>query len=103
VSKKYKAFTKGVDKPRLLTIKESGFKLTKREVNLKKDLKENSKKYKQIITASQNVFEVTINLIQMLSTFKESSKSDIAEMIETYKIQLGKYFKVVENKGRPEN
>ena len=39
----------------------------------------------------------------MLSNFKESSKPDIAEMIETYKIQLGKYFKVVENKGRPEN
>ena len=31
----------------------------------------------------------------MLSNFKEASKPEINEMIETYKIQLAKYFKVV--------
>ena len=38
----------------------------------------------------------------MLSSFKESQKPEIAEMIETYKIQLAKYYKVVENEGKPE-
>lgn len=52
--------------------------------------------------ASKSVFSVTINLIQMLSSFKEASKPEIAEMIETYKIQLSKYYKVVENEGKPE-
>lgn len=69
---------------------------------MRKDFKENSKKYKQIISASKNVFSVTINLVQMLSSFKESNKPEIAEMIETYKIQLAKYYKVVENEGKPE-
>ena len=48
------------------------------------------------------MFSVTINLVQMLSSFKESNKSDVAEMIESYKIQLAKYYKVVENEGKPE-
>ena len=52
--------------------------------------------------ASKSVFQVTISLVQMLSNFKESNKSEIAEMIETYKIQLAKYYKVVENEGKPE-
>ena len=48
------------------------------------------------------MFGVTINLVQMLSTFKEAEKPEIAEMIETYKVQLAKYFKVVEHEGKPE-
>lgn len=47
-------------------------------MNLRKESKENAKKYKQIITASTNVFEVTINLVQMLSSLKEAGKQDIA-------------------------
>ena len=71
--KKYKPFTKGVEVPRLLSLKKNG-NLTRREVNLDRDLRNNTKKFKQIVQASKNVFSVTINLIQMLSTFKESSK-----------------------------
>lgn len=82
-------------------MKENNYEISKRELNLRKDLKENTKKYKQIISASKNVFSVTINLVQMLSSFKQSNKSDIAEMIESYKIQLAKYYKVVENEGKP--
>jgi hypothetical protein len=70
VSKKFKAFTKGVEKPRILEMKENNYEISKRELNLRKDFKENGKRYKQIITASKNVFQVTINLVQMLSSFK---------------------------------
>jgi len=38
----------------------------------------------------------------MLSTLKEAQKPQISEMIETYKIQLAKYYKVVENGGKLE-
>lgn len=65
-------------------------------------MRNNTKKFKQIVGASKSVFQVTISLVQMLSNFKESNKSEIAEMIETYKIQLAKYYKVVENEGKPE-
>ncbi len=40
--------------------------------------------------------------MQMLTSFRESQKPEISEMVETYKIQLAKYFKVVENEGKPE-
>lgn len=51
-------------------MKETNYEISKRELNLRKDFKENGKRYKQIITASKNVFQVTINLVQMLSSFK---------------------------------
>lgn len=63
---------------------------------------ESRKKFKQIISASKNVFGVTVSLIQLLSDFKEAQKPEISEMIETYKVQLTKYYKVVENEGKPE-
>lgn len=86
----------------MLTLKKSQYALNRREVNLDREFKNNARKYKQIISASKNVFGVTINLVQMLTGFKESQKPEIAEMIETYKIQLAKYYKVVENEGKPE-
>lgn len=60
--------------PRLLSLKKSNGSLNRREINLDRDLRNNTKKFKQIITASKNVFQVTINLIQMLSQLKESNK-----------------------------
>ncbi len=56
---------------------------------------------KQILAASKSTFSVTINLVHLLGNFKESQKSDIKEMIESYKMQLSKYFKVIECEGKP--
>jgi hypothetical protein len=78
VQKKHKAFTKGVEQPRLITLKKNQYNLNRREVNLDRESKNNAKKYKQIITASKNVFGVTINLVQMLSGFKEAQKPEIS-------------------------
>lgn len=95
--KKHKAFTKGVEPPRLVTLKKSSFQLNRREVSLERESRNNTKKYRQIISAAGSVFQVTINLVTMLSSFKEAVKPEIAEMIETYKIQLAKYYRVVQN------
>lgn len=74
VIKKNKVYTKGTELPRLIAMKNSNYKLNKKEVNLEKDLSENRKKFKQIISASKNVFGVTVSLIQLLSDFKEAQK-----------------------------
>lgn len=69
---------------------------------MERDLVLGQRKLKQVLNASKNVFGVTVNLVQLLSEFREAQKPEIAEMIETYKVQLAKYFRVVENEGRPE-
>lgn len=68
---------------------------------MERDLVLGQRKLKQVLNASKNVFGVTVNLVQLLSEFREAQKPEIAEMIETYKVQLAKYFRVVENEGRP--
>ena len=59
-------------------MKNSNYKLNKREVNLERELALNRKKFKQILSASKNVFGVTVSLVQLLSDFKEASKPEIA-------------------------
>ncbi len=82
-------------------MKKSNYSCNKREVNLERELSHGQKKLKQVISASKNVFTVTISLVQMLTELKESQKSEIAEMLETYKFQLTKYYRVIENEGKP--
>jgi hypothetical protein len=44
-----------------------------------------------------------VNCLQLLHNFKESSKNEnLAETFENYKIQLGKYHKIIINEGKPE-
>lgn len=86
----------------MLTLKKGGGSLSRREIDLERELKNNSRRFRQVVGASKNVFSVTIGLVQMLGGLKEASKPEISEMLETYKIQLAKYYKVVENEGKPE-
>lgn len=72
--RKTKIYTKGLDLPRLMALKKSNYTLNKKEVNLERDLSLGQKKLKQVISASKNVFTVTINLVQLLSELKESQK-----------------------------
>jgi hypothetical protein len=74
VVRKTKIYTKGLDLPRLMALKKSNYTLNKKEVNLERDLSLGQKKLKQVISASKNVFTVTINLVQLLSELKESQK-----------------------------
>lgn len=95
VVRKTKIYTKGLEVPRLIAMKKNNFNVSRRQVNLERDLSQGQKKLKQVVAASKNVFQVTISLVQMLSELKESQKSEIAEMLQTYKFQLTKYFRVV--------
>ena len=76
-------------------MKKNNFQVSRREVNLERDLVLGQRKVKQVLSASKNVFGVTVNLVQLLSEFREAQKPEIAEMIETYKVQLAKYFRVI--------
>jgi vacuolar-type H+-ATPase subunit D/Vma8 len=65
------------------------------------------KKYGQVLSASKQVFAVTVSLLQLLSSLKEvhdrwiqASRSELAEAIENYKLQLAKYHKVLVNEGK---
>lgn len=76
-------------------MKKNNFQVCRKEVNLERDLTLGQRKVKQVLSASKNVFGVTVNLVQLLSEFREAQKPEINEMIETYKVQLAKYFRVI--------
>lgn len=48
-------------------MKKNNYNVSRREVNLERDLGQGQKRLKQVVNASKNVFQVTINLVQMLS------------------------------------
>lgn len=56
-----------------------------------------------VIQGARQMFSVSINFIQGLMTHKEViEKEPVMDMLESYKIQLGKYHKVVINEGKTE-
>ncbi|KRX08064.1 Armadillo-type fold [Pseudocohnilembus persalinus] len=88
------------DLPRICQLLSQDSGKTKRELNLEKELKAQNKKYQQILQAGRQIFSVSINLLQMLHSFRESQQA--SETLENYKIQLGKYHKIIINEGKPE-
>ncbi|EGR27657.1 hypothetical protein IMG5_191980 [Ichthyophthirius multifiliis] len=91
------------DLPRLYQLLKGDNKQSKRELNLEKDMKAQNKKYQQILQAGRQIFSVSINLLQILHSLKESAQNEnLSETLENYKIQLGKYHKVIINEGKPE-
>jgi len=76
---------------------------TKRETTLDKDFKALNKKYNQVLQAARQIFSVSVSCLQLLHNLKETSKNEnLSETFENYKIQLGKYHKVIINEGKPE-
>lgn len=67
INRKTKIYTKGLEVPRLMVMKKNNYNVSRREVNLERELSQGQKRLKQVVTASKNVFQVTINLVQMLS------------------------------------
>ena len=56
-----------------------------------------------MIQGARQIFSVSINFIQSLIRVKEISGNDtVLDLLESYKIQLGKYHKVVLNEGKQE-
>lgn len=72
-------------------------------MSLEKDFKDLNKKYNLVIQGARQIFSVSINFIQSLIGIKEISANDtVLDLLESYKIQLGKYHKIVLNEGRLE-
>lgn len=66
-------------------------------------MREVNKKYNLVIQGARQIFAVSINFIQSLLGIKEIAVNDtVLDLLESYKIQLGKYHKIVLNEGRLE-
>ncbi|KAM3135807.1 hypothetical protein pb186bvf_012060 [Paramecium bursaria] len=91
------------DLPRIYLLLKNDTLKTKREINLEKEQKQFNKKYQQILQAGRQIFSVSINLLQLLHSLKQTATNEnLSETLENYKIQLGKYHKVIINEGKPE-
>ena len=56
-----------------------------------------------VIQGARQIFSVSINFIQSLMAIKEIAGNDtVLDLLESYKIQLGKYHKIVLNEGKLE-
>lgn len=90
------------DVPRLYGMIKGEQAKSKREATLDKDFKDLTKKYNQVLQAARQIFSVAVSCLQLLHNLKDSSKDDLSETFENFKIQLGKYHKVIINEGKPE-
>jgi len=87
------------DLPRIYGMIKGESAKTKRETTLDKDFKALNKKYNQVLQAARQIFSVSVSCLQLLHS---QNIPNISETFENYKIQLGKYHKVIINEGKPE-
>lgn len=93
----------GREEPRLQLLFRPSERRTKLELSLERDLKELNKKYTAVLQGARQIFSVSINFIQGLMAHKEViEREPVMDLLESYKIQLGKYHKVVINEGKSE-
>lgn len=81
-----------------MLVKNSSTK-SRREINLERDMRLLGRNYAQVLSAGHQVFDVTVGLLKLLSSLKEANKPELAEAIESYKLQLARYNKVLVNEG----
>jgi len=91
------------EEPRLHILFKKDEKRSPRELNLEQEFKEINKKYNLVIQAARQIFSESIKLIQTLLGVRTIMEHEnLVEILENYKIQLGKYHKIVINDGKPE-
>ena len=91
------------DLPRLEQLFSKEGAKSKVELNLQKDFKDLNKKYNMIIQGARQMFSVSINFISNLMQVKEVCVNEnVVDLLESYKIQLGKYHKIVIDEGKLE-
>ena len=83
--------------PRLYRVWVADQPKVTREKKLEKDMTELDKKYNAILQSSRQIFSIAINCLQKLNEIKTNNYIDdkIGETIEEFKIQLGKYHKIL--------
>jgi len=70
------------------------------ELGVNKQFHDISKKYRLVIHAAKQMFSVSMNFMQSLSTLPDIiSQEPAIELIETFKVQLGKYHKTIQAEG----
>ena len=74
---------------------------SKKENKSEKDLKELQKKHNAVLQSARQIFSIAINCLQQLHNIKDGNSigENLAETIENYKIQLGKYHKILLSEG----
>lgn len=68
-----------------------------REKRLEKDLKVLQNKHSGILQSARQIFAIAVNCLQHLHSLKDGQQTseNLGEAIENYKIQLGKYHKIL--------
>ena len=70
------------------------------DLRIQKQFHDISKKYRLVIHAAKQMFSVSMNFMQSLSTLPDIINQEPAiELIETFKVQLGKYHKTIQAEG----
>ena len=94
---------KSSEPPRLERLFTKNDEISRKELDLQKDLKDLNKKYNMVIQGARQIFSVSINFISNLIQVKEVvANESVVDLLESYKIQLGKYHKVVIDEGKLE-
>ena len=72
-----------------------------REKKLEKDLGEVNKKHNATLQSARQIFSIAINCLQQLHNIKDGNSmgENLGETIENYKVQLGKYHKILLTEG----
>lgn len=87
--------------PKLYKLFESDKPKAEREKRMEKAQMEFLKKHNALLQSARQIFSIAINCLQQLQSLKEGKimAETIGETIETYKVQLGKYHKILLNEG----
>lgn len=74
---------------------------TAREKKIEKELGELSKKHNAVLQSARQIFSIAINCLQQLHNIKDGNSmgENLGETIENYKVQLGKYHKILLSEG----
>lgn len=72
-----------------------------REKKLEKDMNELGKKHNAVLQSARQIFSIAINCLQQLHNIKDGNSmgENLGETIENYKVQLGKYHKILLSEG----
>jgi hypothetical protein len=72
-----------------------------REKKLEKDIAELGKKHNAVLQSARQIFSIAINCLQQLHNIKDGNSmgENLGETIENYKVQLGKYHKILLSEG----
>lgn len=69
-------------------------------LDVKEKFLDTHKKYKLVIHAAKQMFSVSMNFMQSLTSLSDViSNENVIELLETFKVQLGKYHKTIQAEG----